>query len=104
MDFEEYCKTTKFSEKQNENARSDNKQNDKVESQQMTEEALKKELNKYQNMSENALFDELLKETNKQKQNGNLTNKKLEEMGEKLKPMLSSEQQNRLEKIIKMLR
>ena len=47
---------------------------------------------------------ELLKETNKQKQNGNLDNKKLTDLGNQLKPMLDSSQQAKLDEIIKMLR
>lgn len=101
MDFNDYCKTTTF-----ENIQKDNFVNTQKQSynQKIDEQDIQQKLKNYQNLSQNDLMAELLKETNKQKQNGNLDNKKLTDLGNQLKPMLDSSQQAKLDEILKMLR
>ena len=65
---------------------------------------IESKLNKYQNMSESELMSELIHETNKQKQNGSLDSKKLDEIKNTILPVLNPEQANRLESLIKMLK
>ena len=55
-------------------------------------------------MSQSELLSELLKESSKQKQNGNLDDKKLEEIKNYLSGVLTKEQQTKLDDLIKMLR
>lgn len=101
MDFNDYCKTTTF-----ENTQKDNFVNTQKQSynQKIDEQDIQQKLKNYQNLSQNDLMAELLKETNKQKQNGNLDNKKLTDLGNQLKPILDSSQQAKLDEILKMLR
>lgn len=68
------------------------------------EEEIKEKIQKYQNMNQNELLSELLKETKKQKQNGNLDNQKLEEIKNSMSTVLNDEQKNRLDELIKLLR
>lgn len=68
------------------------------------EEEIKEKIQKYQNMNQNELLSELLKETKKQKQNGNLDNQKLEDIKNSMSTVLNDEQKNRLDELIKLLR
>lgn len=68
------------------------------------EKDIKQKIEKYQNMNQNELMAELIKESNKQKQNGNLDNKKLEEIKNSMSGFMTAEQQARLDELIKMLR
>lgn len=101
MDFNDYCKSVKFENKQPENT---GVQTQNSTSKQMDEQTLKQTLSKYKGLSQTDLLNELLKETNKQKQNGSLDNNKISELGEQLKPLLDSNQQAKLNEILKMLR
>ena len=51
-------------------------------------------VNKYSQLTHEELMQEFLKESNKLKQNGGLTDKQISEMEQVLKPHLSVEQQN----------
>ena len=64
---------------------------------------LKVKMDTYQNMTEKELQAELLKEVNKQKQNGTFSLQRIEEVKNKLSPMLTKEQMQKLENLIKML-
>ena len=64
---------------------------------------LKVKMDTYQNMTEKELQSELLKEVNKQKQNGTFSLQRIEEVKNKLSPMLTKEQMQKLENLIKML-
>ena len=55
-------------------------------------------------MNQSELLNELLKESGKQKQNGNLDDKKLQDIKNSLSGVLTEEQQSRLDDLIKMLR
>ena len=72
--------------------------------QNFDETEIAKKIEKYQNMSQSELLSELLKESSKQKQNGNLDDKKLEEIKNSLSGVLTKEQQTKLDDLIKMLR
>ena len=55
-------------------------------------------------MSEQQLMEELFKEASLQKQSGNLSAKKLADIKNSIAPILSAEQQKRLDQLIDMLR
>ena len=80
------------------------KQNNQMLENDGLKQDIQNRLNKYQNMSENQLQAELFKEATRQKQNGNLDEKKLNDIKNTLSPMLDESQKNRLEDLIKMLR
>ena len=108
MDFEDYCKSyvepqkSENFEQQRENL---TKLNDKkVESNSINEDEIKKKIDKYKNYNNQELLNELLKETNRQKKNGTLTDKKLDEMMNGLLPYLDNEQKQRMNEILKLLR
>ena len=65
---------------------------------------IKEKFEKYQNMNQTELINELLKESNIQKQKGNLDEKKLDEIKNSLSPLMDEEQKNRLNELINMLR
>lgn len=65
---------------------------------------LKNKMNTYQNMTEQELQTELFKEVSRQKQNGTFSLQRIEEVKDKLLPMLTEEQRQKLEGLIKMLR
>ena len=108
MDFEDFCKSYVDTSK-NENfekgkedlTKSNNK---KVESNFINEDEIKKKIDKYKNYSNQELLNELLKETNRQKKNGTLTDKKLDEIANGLIPYLDNEQKQRMNEILKLLR
>ena len=85
-------------------AQTQNTNTSDVKNQQIDEHNIKQTLNKYQGMSQNDLMAELLKETNKQKQSGKLSDQKIADLGNQLKPILDSNQQAKLDEILKMLR
>lgn len=96
MNFEEYCKNTKF-----ENT---SKVENQVKTQKLSEEELKIKLDNYKDMNSDMLMSELIKETNKQKANGNFNEKTISELSSTLKPMLNDVQKQKLDEILKMLR
>lgn len=90
----------------NENLQKNSKKTQKVSQNSQNfeiDENLKKAINTYQNMSSQELQMELFKEVNKQKQNGTFSLQRIENMKQKLMPMLSEEQKQKLEQLIKML-
>lgn len=133
MNFDEFCEsnknlttkcaTNKF-EKINKNLQNNNKniqknaknehyfnnfsQHDGYDKQSNTinfdENEIRNKIEKYKNMNHNELLAELLKESNKQKQNGNLDNEKLEDIKNTMADFMTPDQQSRLNEIIKMLR
>ena len=104
MDFNDYCKNKTFDDFSDEYLAQSKLQNNKTNVQNLDQEEIKQKLNKYQNMSNNDLMMELIKETNKQKESGDLDNQKIAELGKKLKPMLDSSAQTKLDEILRMLR
>lgn len=105
MDFNDYCKSTKFdSASKTANAKFQNDVKTQNSTGQIDEQNIRQTLNKYQGMSQSDLMQELIKETNKQKQNGKLNDQKLAELGSQLKPMLDDNQKTKLDEILKMLR
>lgn len=121
MNFDEFCNETQIEElhgkenflkNQQKNIKYQQKnsdysaknQNFENDSQKINEEILKKHIQKYQNMSQQELLNELLSETGKQRQNGSLDNKKLSEIQNSLMPLLDKEQQDRLKQLVDMLR
>lgn len=85
MKFSEYNVDTK---KQYEKIKEDN-----PESVNNVEEQLKK----YENLSQAELMQEFIKESKKQKQNGNLDRDKMENIKSTLLPFLNSNQQKQLD-------
>lgn len=79
-------------------------QNENVNKQNFDKKELTKKIEKYKNMNQSELLNELLKESGKQKQNGNLDDKKLQDIKNSLSGVLTEEQQSRLDDLIKMLR
>lgn len=78
--------------------------NQSKNTQSFDEEAVKEKLKKYQNMTEEELKKQLLIEGKKQKANGTIDDKTLDNIRDSLSPLLSSEQQNRLEELLKLLK
>ena len=105
MDFNDYCKSTKFdSASKTASAKFQNDVKTQNSTGQIDEQNIRQTLNKYQGMSQSDLMQELIKETNKQKQNGKLNDQKLAELGSQLNPMLDDNQKTKLDEILKMLR
>ena len=82
---------------------SQSKQNQIFENETLKND-IEQKIKKYQNLSQSELLNELLKETAKQKQNGNFDTNQLEEIKNSLLPMLDENQKQRLEQITKMLK
>ena len=97
--FQNYDKNAKNFNKNTENLQKNNqnKQNFDVD------QDLKNKMNAYQNMTDMQLQSELFKEVNRQKQNGTFSLQRIEEVKNKLLPMLTEEQRQKLESLIKML-
>lgn len=105
MDFYEYCQSNSFDDCNDKKDKvNKNTSNKKYAETLNKQDEIKEKISQYQNMSNDQLMTELLKETNIQKQNGHLDNKKLDSISEQLKPMLNKEQQSKLDEILKMLR
>ena len=118
MKFSEFCesdiqddKLNKF-ENSNKNAEKINKNHENMQKNSPKYQKfdnleinndLKVKMDTYQNMTEKELQAELLKEVNKQKQNGTFSLQRIEEVKNKLSPMLTKEQMQKLENLIKML-
>ena len=118
MDFNEYCNTKieedvcKKNNFENNNQGWKSGQTNKTKttetanksSASLNEEEIKKTIEKYQNYSSEQLLSELLKQTSKQKAEGKYDGKKMEDFSNQIRPMLSAEQQNKLDEILKLLR
>ena len=65
---------------------------------------LQESLNKYQNLSQDELMSELLKEAGRLKQNGSLNESSLNMLQNTLAPMLSSEQNQQLNEILNKIK
>ena len=85
MKFSEYNVDTK---KQYEKIKEDNPE---------TVNNVEEQLKKYENLSQAELMQELIKESKKQKQNGNLDRDKMENIKSTLLPFLNSNQQKQLD-------
>ena len=73
-------------------------------SETISEDEIKRRIEKYKNMNQSELMNELLKESNKQKKNGNLDDKKLQDIKNTMSAFMTDEEQKRLDNLIKMLR
>ena len=128
MNFEDFCenntggietnKTDKF-EKINKNLQ---KNTQKTQKNALNEQILKnnskefenfkselsddlmQKLDTYKNMNRSELVAELVAESRKQKQNGNLDSKKLEEIKNSILPLLSSEEQSNFLSLIDLIK
>ncbi len=85
MKFSEYNVDTK---KQYEKIKEDNPE---------TVNNVEEQLKKYENLSQAELMQEFIKESKKQKQNGNLDRDKIENIKSTLLPFLNSNQQKQLD-------
>ena len=106
MDFESFCEEYK-PKNENQKKSSFGNNNPKVNFDKKTdfnEEYLKEKIEKYKSYDNEQLLSELLKEVNKQKKNGNLTDKKISDIYGGLSPFLDESQKQKLNDIIKMLR
>ena len=72
--------------------------------QKLNQDEIKQKIERYKNMSQSELMNELIKETNKQKSNGNLNEKKLQDIKNSMAEFMSAEEQKKLDDIIKILR
>lgn len=118
MDFNEYCNTKIEDDACKKNNFGGNNQGWKgsqtnktkttetanESSASLNEEEIKKTIEKYQNYSSEQLLGELLRQTSKQKAEGKYDGKKMEDFSKQIRPMLSVEQQNKLDEILKLLR
>ena len=97
--FENFENITQNMQKNTQNTSNFNKN-----TQNFNEEALKEKIRQYQNMTEDELKKQLLIEGKKQKENGTIDKNTLDNIKKTLNPILSNEQQNRLEELLKLLR
>lgn len=67
-------------------------------------EALKNFARKYEGASEDKLISEIMKEAEKGRKNGTLTNAEIDRFKNMLSPMLNSEQRKKLEKVVEKLK
>lgn len=107
MDFENFCNSYTNEPKDEEffvKNTSENQNVNKESINQMNESDIQNKIEKYKGYNNQQLMAELLAEANKQKRNGNLTEKNLQEMVANLSPYLDESQKKRLNEIIKMLR
>lgn len=116
MNFSEFCEANKFERLNAQNTKnSQNNAKNMAKTQQNQQnfedfyskeqkDELENKLSKYQNMSESQLTAELFKEVNKQKQSGNFSAQKLDEIKNSIAPMLTAEQQDRLNELVNMLK
>ena len=100
MDFENFCEN--FHDTKQEKPQPKTEQ--KTEKQTFDDADIKEKIERYQSLNSSQLMTELLKEVNKQKSSGNLTNEKLESMMNEISAFLDEEQKNKLQDILKMLR
>lgn len=77
---------------------------EKLKTQNMDEDAVKKKVEDFSKLSEGDLMQELYKEVGKQKASGSFDANKLSKQLENVKPMLSEKQNANLEKILKNLK
>lgn len=98
MDFNDYVKNAKFK------AESTQQSTNNTQTQNIDDKFIQQMLNKYKGMSQEQLLNQLLTETNKQKQSGQLSNKKIDDLSNQLKPFLDANQQDKLDEILKMMR
>ena len=99
MNFNDFCKNENFKKKQNNiNTSKEQKDNSKIE------EDVNNLYEKYKNLNQNELMEELLKQTTMKKQNGSLTNEGLENIKNSLAPFLNEVQNKNLNGIIERLK
>ena len=77
---------------------------EKLKTQNMDEDAVKKKVEDFSKLSEGDLMQELYKEVGKQKASGSFDANKLSKQLENVKPMLNEKQNANLEKILKNLK
>ncbi len=65
--------------------------------------SVEEQLKKYENLSEQELMQEFLKESKKQKLNGQLNEQSLENIKQTLAPFLDSEQLNKLNNLLELI-
>lgn len=111
MDFEDFCNdyTDQKQDKQFSTPKDQTKNSAQGQSQTLgangiSEDDIKKKIEKYKNYSNQQLLTELLAEANKQKMSGNLTEQKLQQMIEGISPYLDDAQKQKLNEIAKLLR
>ena len=68
-----------------------------------TVNSIEEELKKYENLSEQELMQEFLKESKKQKANGDLNDEKLNNIKETLSPFLNKEQLSKLNDLLGLI-
>lgn len=100
--FENYNKNTENFNQNSENLQKNSQNTQNFENFDIDKD-LKDKINTYQNMTEKQLQAELFKEVSRQKQNGTFSLQRIEEVKNKLLPMLTEEQRQKLEGLIKML-
>lgn len=62
--------------------------------------SIEEKLKEYENLSQAELMQEFIKESTKQKENGELTNEKIENIKQTLLPLLNNEQQKNLDYLL----
>lgn len=67
-------------------------------------ENIQENLDKFKNMSQKELMNELFKEAGRMKENGSLNNDSINMLKNTLNPMLTSEQKNMLENILNQIK
>ncbi len=112
MNFSNFCSNNQNIEnlqKNNENLQKNCKINQKNDTKiENIDEEVKKDmeqkLEKYKNLNQNQLTEELLKEANKQKMNGNLNDEKIKEIQNTILPMLDESQKNKFNELINLIK
>src|SRR5574344_1529844 len=102
MDFSEFCDTNVekefFDSSKKENIKTEENNFSKMKSnEKKQQEDVKEKISKYQDLSQNELMEELVKETRKQKENGGLDDDKLDQIKHTLNAILSPSEQKKLD-------
>lgn len=67
-------------------------------------ESVESKLKEYENLSQAELMQEFIKESKKQKENGELTDEKIENIKQTLIPLLNNEQQKNLDYLLGIIK
>jgi|GEM_PF-749664 len=106
MNFKDYVKKQNLEREseQRKASRQNVQDNQNTYTKQTKEEQVEKLVNDYAGKNENELISELLREVAKGKANGTLSNNDIDNFYQQAFPMLTVEQRQRLNEIIKLIR
>ena len=98
MDFKDFCEQNINLEQEKQTAKSSSQNNENIKKQAQDS------MNKYANFSQQELMDELVRQTNQKKQDGSLSQEKIEQMYQTIYNILPPENRQNLDNIFNKLR